>query len=298
MGWRIIYIEESDNISLHLDNIKVKSGVSELLIPLIDINALIIDNYKTTVTLNLLNKCLEYNVNVIICDHQHHPQGLVLPISGHYLSPIIFQKQMQWKDEQKSLLWRRIVKNKIFGQTLVLYELGKDQEVIDKMLAFSNEIVGNDDGNREGLCAKMYFRELFGKDFYRDKECVINAGLDYGYSIFRSLISKVIVSKGLHPNLGIFHKGTSNYFNLSDDIIEVFRPIVDLYVYNNLLDQQIFKKDHRLELIRLTTYKILYKNKKQTIFNVIEDYVDSIIAFFDKGDVSRITCITPVLYDL
>ena len=50
------------------------------------------------------------------------------------------------------------------------------------------------------------------------------------------MISSIIVAKGYLPNLGIFHRGKQNMFNLSDDVIEVFRPIVDHYVYNNIGD--------------------------------------------------------------
>ena len=89
----------------------------------------------------------------------------------------------------------------------------------------------------------MYFRELFGDDFIRFDEDVINAGLNYGYSIFRSLISSIIVAKGYLHNLGIFHRGKQNMFNLSDDVIEVFRPIVDHYVYNNMMEDILFNKN-------------------------------------------------------
>lgn len=141
-----------------------------------------------------------------------------------------------------------------------------------------------DSTNREGLAAKMYFRELFGSDFIRFNEDVVNAGLNYGYSIFRSLITSIIVAKGYLPNLGIFHIGKMNYFNLSDDVIEVFRPIVDDYVVNNMMQDIMFKQEHKDALINLTTQKIKIDNKKQTIPNAINIYLDSIFRFLEDDD--------------
>jgi len=119
----------------------------------------------------------------------------------------------------------------------------------------------------------MYFRELFGNDFIRMNEDVINAGLNYGYAIFRSLISSIIVAKGYLANIGIFHKGKQNMFNLSDDIIEVFRPIVDNYVFHNMMEDIIFKQEHREALIQLTVKKVKIDHRQQTISNAIHIYI-------------------------
>lgn len=72
MGWRIVYIEESEYLSLYLDNIKIKKNDDEVTIPLSDIHTLIIDNYKSTLSVNLINKCIEAKINLyyvvlIIC---------------------------------------------------------------------------------------------------------------------------------------------------------------------------------------------------------------------------------------
>ena len=143
----------------------------------------------------------------------------------------------------------------------------------------------------------MYFRELFGDDFIRFDEDIINAGLNYGYSIFRSLISSIIVAKGYLPNLGIFHRGKQNMFNLSDDVIEVFRPIVDHYVYNNMMEDIIFKQEHREALIQLTAKKIEIDGRKQTVNNAIYVYLESILKELETSqDVYLFP--KPILYDL
>ena len=141
----------------------------------------------------------------------------------------------------------------------------------------------------------MYFRALFGSDFIRFEQDVVNAGLNYGYSVFRSLITSIIVAKGYIPNLGLFHKGKQNMFNLSDDIIEVFRPIVDNYVFNNMTEDILFKQSHRDELIGLTNNKIMIDDRKQTISNAIGIYLDSIFKFMN-GENIELLFPDPVIY--
>jgi len=173
----------------------------------------------------------------------------------------------------------------------------KSFDVVKKLYEFSNSIVPGDKTNREGLAAKMYFRELFGPDFIRFEEDIINAGLNYGYAILRSLITSIIVAKGYLANLGIFHKGKQNMFNLSDDIIEVFRPIVDDYVYNEMMEDILFKQHHREALIQLVNKKIVIDERKQTVSNAINLYLDSIFKYLDE-DTDTVLYPLPVIYDL
>lgn len=284
MGWRIVYIEESDYLSLYLDNIKIKREANDLLIPLSDIHTLIIDNYKSIISVNLLNKCSEYNINFITCNMSHLPQAILSPISGKNQAPLVLKKQLKWSDEKKMIIHQKIVISKIINQAQVLIENKLNQDAISKILKFSNEVQEGDTTNREGLSAKIYFRELFGKDFIRFKDDVINGALNYGYSIMRSQISKVLIAKGLNTSLGIFHRGAENEFNLSDDVIEVFRPIIDNFVYKNMTKKEFLEREDRLNLIKLTTLNFKYRDEKHTFFNVVNLYVTSILDYFDGID--------------
>lgn len=282
MGWRVIYITESDKLNLYLDNLKVNRDAGELLIPISDIHTLIIDNYKMIFTVQLVIKLIKSNVNIVFNDLEHKPCSYVVPFSGNFHSSLMLRRQIGWEDETKSYIHMMIVKAKIANQVEILEKNGKDLDVINRMQSFMDEVVLSDTGNREGLAAKMYFREMFGKTFIRFEDDPINAGLDYGYSILRSQISTIIVSKGYHPNLGIFHRGPQNPFNLSDDIIEVFRPIVDDYVANEIDVNEIFTKRHREELIKLTTKKVLFKNQKQTVLNAMLLYIEAVLISLEE----------------
>ncbi|MCF0106021.1 MAG: type II CRISPR-associated endonuclease Cas1 [Holdemanella sp.] len=296
MGHRVIYVEKCEYLRLYLDNLKVEVKDDSLLFPISDIQILVIDNYKSHLSVPLINKLTENNVCTILCGVDHLPKSYILPMNGHFSASGNISKQIIWDQQRKEIVHAQIVKYKILNQIEILKENNKSFEVCQKLYEFVDEVVPGDKTNREGLAAKMYFRELFGPDFIRFDEDVINAGLNYGYSIFRSLITSIIVAKGYLPNLGVFHKGKNNMFNLSDDIIEVFRPIVDNYVYNNMMEDILFKQDHRDALIQLTNYKISIDSRKQTIANAISLYFDSIVHFIEDEE-NIILFPLPMLYE-
>lgn len=65
MGWRILYIENASAVRLYLDNIRIESTNGELTVPLSDIHTLVIDNQMITITIPLIVKCCEYNINLL-----------------------------------------------------------------------------------------------------------------------------------------------------------------------------------------------------------------------------------------
>ena len=260
-------------MKLYLDNIKVIYNDNDILLPISDIQILVIDNYKSSLSIPLINKLTENNVCTVVCGIDHIPKSYILPMNGHFSQSGNINKQIEWDNNRKQIMHQKIVRAKIHNQAEILKVNNKSQDV------------------------KMYFRELFGDDFIRFDEDVINAGLNYGYSIFRSLISSIIVAKGYLPNLGIFHRGKQNMFNLSDDVIEVFRPIVDHYVYNNMMEDILFKQEHREALIQLTAKKIEIDGRKQTVNNAIYVYLESILKELETSkDVYLFP--KPILYDL
>lgn len=297
MGWRILYIENASAVRLYLDNIRIESTSGELTVPLSDIHTLVIDNQMITITIPLIVKCCEYNINFIVCSMEHMPVSTISPFIGNYQSPLMLKKQIQWSEHTKMLLWQKIVKNKISNQTDLLKHLDKNPISYQLLIDYENSVLENDKTNREGLAAKVYFHELFGIDFRRFDDDIINAGLNYGYSILRSQISKTIIAKGLNSCLGIFHKGYDNPFNLSDDIIEVFRPLIDHYVYKNLKDAIMFTKNNRIELIQLTGKDAIINFQRQTIFNVISMFIDKIIYIFETGDIESYSPVR-LIYEL
>lgn len=281
MGFKTVFIRDSEKLRLYLDNLIVETKDGDISFLISDLKYLIIDNNKATLSVRLINKLTENNVALVLCDLSHHPSTQLLPINSHFATSGMMFKQIKWDDNLKSLLQAKIIKEKIQSQIYILRKNNKSPKVIAHLEGFRDDVQIADSTNREGLAAKMYFREMFGDDFVRFNDDIVNAGLNYGYAIFRSLIEAIIVSKGLVPNIGIFHKGVTNGFNLADDVIEIYRPIVDDYVLNNLMNEDLLKHEHKEELIKLTDLKIEYKGQMNTINNTIEMFIESIIRCFD-----------------
>ena len=285
MGYRIIYIEQSQQLRLYLDNLKVETERGELTFPLSDIQTLIIDNNRTNLSVRLIDELSNHNVCTILCGIDHLPNCQLLPINGHFAQSGNILRQITWHEQIKKKLHKEIVKGKITNQIAIMTKYKCPDSSIDMLVKFREEVEDGDLGNREGLAAKVYFRSLFGPAFVRFESDVVNAGLNYGYSIFRSLLASVIVSKGYLPNLGIFHRGKENMFNLADDLIEVFRPVVDDYVREYLYDSVLFSSEDREGLIRLSTGRLQYNFMTQTVGNTAALYFENILSCIEKNSV-------------
>ncbi|MDZ7651824.1 MAG: type II CRISPR-associated endonuclease Cas1 [Burkholderiaceae bacterium] len=109
---------------------------------------------------------------------------------------------------------------------------GKDGA--DRLESYARRVRSGDTGRMEAQAAAFHFPQLFGRDFDRAEERWINAALDYGYAVLRGAIARGLVAHGLLPSVGLFHASEQNAFNLADDLIEPFRPLVDLHVARNL----------------------------------------------------------------
>ncbi len=83
----------------------------------------------------------------------------------------------------------------------------------------------------EAQAAQRYFPLLFGDAFCRDGDADgINALLNYGYTVLRAATARSIVGARLNPSLSLFHASRGEGLRLADDLMEPFRPTVDLAV--------------------------------------------------------------------
>lgn len=287
MGYKVLFIRQSEHLRLYLDNIKIKGEIDDLSFPISDLQMLIIDNYKLTLSAQLINKLTENNVSVILCGLNHMPASIILAANGYHAQSGQIMKQIKWTSDIKRRLQKEIIKGKIFNQIEILVKNTTEYDSISLLKTYYGQVRNGDESNREGLASKIYFKALFGDNFKRFEEDVVNSALNYGYAIFRSLITTLLVSKGLLPNIGIFHKGKTNHTNFSDDLIEVFRPLVDDYVFNSFIDFiPEFTQEHRESLVKLSTEKVLFNGKWHTIHNSILMMIDSILKCIEENDES------------
>lgn len=249
------------------------------MIHLSEINYIIIENGMASITSFLISELVKEKIKVIFCDEQRNPCAEIMPYYGAFNTSKKILNQTKWEDEKKDLAFQKIVEYKIVNQSQVLKNNNKENW--DKLLDFANEVQPGDATNREGHAAKVYFNSLFGNDFTRDNdELEINKALNYGYSILLSLLNKEIVSKGYITQLGINHKNEYNNFNLACDLMEIFRPLVDEIVLNNI-DKE-FNKEYKYKLINLLNKQIRIQGSYQYLPNAVKIFIQNVFDYLEN----------------
>lgn len=194
-----------------------------------DIGVIVLENQQITITNGLLEKLINNNVALINCDQQHMPIGLLMPLSGHTEQTERFKNQINASIPLKKNLWQQTISAKIMNQAGLLKERGIPMR---KMELWAKEVTSGDSLNHESRAAVYYWSKLFEiENFTRgQKGLPPNNLLNYGYAILRGITARAIISSGMLPTLGIFHRNKYNAYCLADDIMEPYRPYVDLIV--------------------------------------------------------------------
>ena len=288
MSWRTVLVEDGESLRLKLDSIIIEKNQKVFTIPLADISVIVVDGQQTTISARLLTQLSKYNISLVTCDESHHPIGVFNSFNTHSRASKLIYRQINLDNELKQKIWQQLVKFKLRNQLAVLMECESSELSIDRLNQYIQDVEPYDQTNREGHAAKVYFNELFGKKFTRQDDNMINVCLNYGYSIIRAHLARLVVGYGLSPLLGIFHRSEYNQFNLVDDLMEPFRPFVDYYVYKNLMNERYFKSEHRQALISLMTKRCYYKSGQYTLQVVLEKYVIDFVAVLESGNLEKL----------
>lgn len=201
--------------------------------PIEDIGVIVIESEQVTLSSYLISALLENKVAIIVCNDKRMPAGLMLPLVGNTEQSERYDAQITASLPLKKQLWQQTIAMKIRNQGAVLKKVNNLE--IGNMLAWSSQVRSGDPDNLEGRAAAYYWRNLFGEDsgFVRRQEGDDPNGLlNYGYAILRAVIARSLVASGLIPTLGIHHSNKYNAYCLADDIMEPYRPYVDLMVVN------------------------------------------------------------------
>ena len=200
-------------------------------VPIEDIGVVVLDNRQITITQGAIEAMLENNCAIITCDGSHLPVGLMLPLCGNTTQSERFREQIDASLPLKKQLWQQTVQCKIHNQAAVLKQTRG--AVVKNMLAWENDVRSGDADNLEGRAAAYYWKNMFPDvdGFTRDRDGVApNNLLNYGYAILRAVVARSLVASGLLPTLGIHHHNKYNAYCLADDIMEPYRPYIDLMV--------------------------------------------------------------------
>src|ERR1043165_4924474 len=263
---------------------QLKEGIEPKTIPIEDIGVLILDEQQITITQGLLYELIENNVAVISCDGTHHPIGLMMPLSSNTLQSARFKAQLEATQPLKKQLWAQTVKAKVINQGLYLKNMNRN---VEQLRNLATRIQSGDSTNVEGQAAAIYWKELFGENFNRERYGEPpNNLLNYGYAILRAIVARGLVSSGMLPTLGIFHRNQYNAYCLADDIMEPYRPFVDKVV-NEMYDAErintftVLTTEHKKQLLSIATVDIFFKKDRSPLMVGLQRTTASLCRCFE-----------------
>jgi len=198
-------------------------------VPCEDIGVLLVDHTGVTYTHSVLTTLLDQGAAVVICNGQHHPAGMLMPLEGNCVQTERYRCQLEVKEPVKKRLWQQLVAAKIRHQAAVVAD---DEQTSGFLRALAQRVRSGDPENLEAQAARRFWRAyLQGLDFKRQRNGVWpNAFLNYGYMVMRAAVARALCSAGLLPAVGIHHSNKYNAFCLADDIVEPFRGFVEAKV--------------------------------------------------------------------
>jgi CRISPR-associated protein Cas1 len=253
-------------------------------IPTEDIGLLILDHQQITVTHALIAKLLEKNAALITCDASHHPTGLMLNLDGHSLQSLKFKAQLEATVPLKKQLWQQTVMAKINNQAAALKKNKKNCELL---VNYAKDVKSGDSENHEAKAAAHYWKNVFPEfvQFRRDRYGMPpNNLLNYGYAILRAVVARSLVGSGLLPTLGIHHQNQYNAYCLADDIMEPYRPYVDMLVCGMINpDQPAFEitTAAKKQLLTLPAMDVIIADQKSPLMNAVQKTTASLAKCFE-----------------
>ncbi|MBE6985136.1 MAG: type II CRISPR-associated endonuclease Cas1 [Ruminococcaceae bacterium] len=284
MSWRTVVIASRCKLDYKMGFMVVRAEETKKIF-LDEIAVLLIENPAVALTGCLLEALVAKKIRVIFCDAKRSPNAELVPYYNAYDCSRKLKAQIAWSDDLKGAVWADIVAEKIRKQADFLNDLKNTKEAL-MLQSYLAQIEHRDATNREGHAAKVYFNALFGMDFTRSEENAINAALNYGYSIILSAFNREIAAHGYLTQLGIFHDNMFNHFNLSCDLMEPFRILIDRKVKSmKFTDLTGAEKRYIISILHET---VTINHTKQTVLNAIKFYCRSVFDALNEGDLSLI----------
>ena len=260
-----------------------EEGKDERTIPIEDLGYIVLEDPQITITNGLLMKLVQNKTAVITCDKQHLPCSFLQPLVGHSEQTERMRHQLNASVPLKKQLWQQTVTAKIENQAQHFLVRGKNAL---RLKRYAKDVKTGDWNNQEALAAAFYFQNLFDiEGFSRNQKGIPpNNMLNYGYAILRAVAARALVSSGLLPSIGIFHHNKYNAFCLADDVMEPYRPFVDILVYDIVetgcnLDE--LNTNIKYNLLMIPAIDVVMDGKRSPLMNAMSRTTASLFECFE-----------------
>ncbi|BCD68552.1 type II CRISPR-associated endonuclease Cas1 [Nitratiruptor sp. YY09-18] len=238
-AWKTIRITKPCKLRIKNGNLVIEDETMRVKLSLSDIDSIIFEGDRFTLSAKVLAALSKHKVAALFCDEYYMPTAILHPYHQSSLATETLKAQLSLPDDLCDRFWQEIIRVKILNQSAVLSYFAKEDQKLEK---YAKQIRPGDPYRTEAKSARIYWKKLFN-DLKREANSldVRNQALNYAYAILRSLITRDLSAAGFIPALGLWHDNRYNAFNLSDDLMEPFRPLVDIAIYLLL---QNYKDDY------------------------------------------------------
>ena len=296
MGFRTLEISQASEIHIKNGQLEVTSKEGTVLIPVDDLNQITVHGANIRLSTMDLSILVQNKVALMTLDQKYLPTAIVLPFEGHTRQSKLMHAQVHIDSEKKLELWMDIIRRKIRNQAGALSILGLPG--YGEIDAYADRITKGTVDQMEALAARDYFGFYHG-GLKRRTEDPVNSRLNYGYAVVRSSIARSLTCTGFHPTFGIHHDSQLNAFNLADDLIEPFRPMVDLIAHedreNDTTDIRLSRAE-RKAIAHILHNACLMDEMKMNVMTAIERMCESLkrIILEKSGESLKLPDILPV----
>lgn len=286
---RTIVIESEAQLTLQQGQMSIarrqSSGGNDIKhsVPVEDIGVLVLESRSCLVSSALIAALTQAGAVIMHCDERHMPSALTLPLEGNTLQQERYQAQIHASVPLRKNIWMQLVKSKIYNQASVLSQLGMNSE---PLLRWASEVKSGDSSNLEARAAAYYWPLLMrDENFRRERNASgANACFNYGYAILRAVVARALVAAGLLPTLGVHHHNRYNAYCLADDMMETFRPVVDLWIMkcsNEMGFQDELGKEWKAVLLKVPVLDVLMEGEKSPLMVAAARSAASLVKIFE-----------------
>jgi len=282
VSWRSIVISRPARLQRDKFSLLIEQEKS-VRVPFEDIAIIVLNHREIALTHPVLSACGEYGISLYATDDSHHPSGVFHPFLRHSRATRWLRKQLAAPRPLVKQTWASIIRQKIANQGHCLDLAG--MEGGKQLSGYAGQVRSGDSTMMESQAAAFYFAKLFGRNFRRSQLIWSNAALNYGYAILRGAIARGLVAHGFFPSIGLQHSSEQNAFNLADDIIEPFRPVVDLHVIlSGKDDSRDLMPEDKAALVSLLNVDMEMPRGRMSVLSAIEQCIESLARVLDRNN--------------
>lgn len=292
---RKIYLIEKPAY-LHLEQesfrIETKDGQHQTR-SLDDADSIIVDHTQVSFSTPLLQALAHNQIDLVICDQKHIPCGMYLPLNGHTLMGYRSRILAEASKPLKKNIWKNTIQAKIRNQALALEELDLPSAYLHRLV---NKVKSGDTKNVEAMGAAYYWKKYFSLIYENDIEVTREADglppnnlLNFGYAILRSMCARYLIASGLWPLYGIHHHNMYNSFPLADDIMEPYRPIIDIIVMKTsqkFVDTEIITHEIKAQLLSIHTVNVLQDGYRRPLQVAMQNTCSSLAKVYETKHIT------------